>query len=395
LTNKLPIIPNCEDTFFLWLRPSEARPRWEEHKTIKTSLVYTGHKFEKQENSRFFNQLGIQLPDVNLGVGPGSHASQTAAIMMAFEDVLLSYRPDILVVVGDTNSTVAAALVAVKLGVPVAHVGAGLRSFDRKMPEEINRMLTDSISDLHFCTEQNAVDNLSREGIPAEHVQLVGNVIIDTLLRNLTKVTASRILDKLAIHPDRYALLTLHRQQNVDNTRIFNRLLDAVEEIQRDMPVLISVHPQAPVRLWTSPLIKHFEKAGGLRSIDMLDYLDFMKLMACAKVVLTDSGDIQEETTILQVPCLTLLDSTERPVTVEVGTNRVVGTLPENILDAYHNISKPRNGESRVDKPQTPPLWDGNAARRITRVLLERYGFPSESGSILEQDRSETLIKSS
>ncbi len=365
-----------------------------EHKTIKASLVHSGPKYEKPESLLFFSQLGISQPHENLGVGPGSQATQTAAIMTAFEDVLLLYRPDVLVVVGDTNSTIAAALVAVKLGVPVAHVGAGLRSFDRKMPEEINRVLTDSISDTLFCSEQSAVDNLFREGLAEEHIFLVGNVIIDTLLRNLTKVTASRILDKLALQPENYALLTLHRPQNVDNTMVFSRLLDAVEVIQRDMPVLITVHPQAPLRLWRSPLAKRFEKADGLRTIEMLDYLDFMKLMACAKIVLTDSGDIQEETTILQVPCLTLLDSTERPVTVELGTNKVVGTMSETILEAYHNISAIQKGGSPEEKPRTPPLWDGNAARRIVRILLERYGFPSESGSILARDMNGTLIKS-
>ena len=365
-----------------------------ENKTIKPTLVYTGSEYQSPENIRFFSQLGISLPEVNLGVGPGSQAMQTAAVMTAFEDVLLSYRPDVLVLVGDTNSTLAAALVAVKLGVPVAHVSAGLRSFDRKMPDEINRILIDSISDLLFCSEQSAVDNLLRAGIAEENILLVGNVIIDTLLRNLTKVTASKILDELGIQPERYALFTLHKQQNVDNSTVFNHLLDALQEIQRDMPVLISVRPQAPVRLWTSPLVNRFENAGGLRTIDMLDYLDFMKLMACAKVVLTDSGDMQEETTILQVPCLTLLDSTERPVTVELGTNRVVGTSPENILEAYHKISTLKNGGSQVAKLHAPPLWDGNAARRITRRLLERYGFPSESGIAANQNRSTTLIKS-
>ena len=365
-----------------------------ENRTIKPTLVYTGPEYLNQENIRFFHQLGISLPDVNLGVGSGSQAAQTAAVMTAFEDVVLSYRPDVLVLVGDTNSSLAAALVAAKLGVPVAHVHAGLRNFDRKTPDEINRILIDSISDLHFCSEQSAVDNLLREGKAEENVLLTGNVIIDTLLRNLTKVTASKILDQLGIQCEKYVLFTLHRQQNVDNAIVFNRLLDALQEIQRDVPVLISVHPQAPVRLWTSPLENHFEKAGRLRAIDTLDYLDFMKLMACAKVVLTDSGDMQEETTILQVPCLTLLDRTERPVTVEIGTNHVVGTLPENILDAYRRISTTRNGKLQVAGPHAPPLWDGEAARRITRALLERYEFPSWNESFANRDRNAAIIGS-
>jgi len=337
--------------------------------TITPLLVHTGQHYDQRMSDLFFRQLGIPQPDVNLGVGSASHAVQTAEIMRAFEPVVVAEKPDAVLVVGDVNSTIACGLVAVKLGVKLVHVEAGLRSFDRSMPEEINRLLTDAISDLLFCTEQSGVDNLRREGVADEKVFLVGNVMIDTLLRNRDKAEASSILADLHLAAGGYAVLTLHRPSNVDDPAVFGRLLDALEVVQRDMPVVFPVHPRTRNNLAAtgSPLGPRVKAMGNLRLIDPAGYLDFLKLMASARIVLTDSGGIQEETTILQVPCLTLRENTERPVTAEVGSNRVVGTDPETIIAAYRDVLA-----GRCRTPQTPPLWDGRAAERIAAILVER-----------------------
>jgi UDP-N-acetylglucosamine 2-epimerase (non-hydrolysing) len=317
----------------------------------------------------FFRQLGIPEADINLGVGSGSHAAQTAAIMTAFEPVVVDHRPDVVLVVGDVNSTIACGLVAVKLGVHLVHVEAGLRSFDRTMPEEINRVLTDAISDLLFCTEQSGVDNLRIEGVADDKVHLVGNVMIDTLLGNREKAEDSTILEELNLSPGGYAALTLHRPSNVDDAAVFGRILDALDVIQRDMPIVFPIHPRTRKNLSGSPLGARVEGMGNLRLLDPVGYLDFLKLMSCAKLVLTDSGGIQEETTILKVPCLTLRENTERPITAQIGSNQVVGTDPQCILSAYRNVT---DGQWR--EPQIPPLWDGKAAERIVDVLGAKWG---------------------
>ncbi|GAF72849.1 unnamed protein product, partial [marine sediment metagenome] len=268
---------------------------------------------------------------------------------------------------GDVNSTIACGLVAVKLGVTLIHVEAGLRSNDRTMPEEINRVLTDAISDLLFCTEQGAVRNLRDQGVPDDRVFFVGNVMIDTLLKNRAKAEESDILDQLGLSAGAYAVLTLHRPANVDDPAVLGRILDALEVIQKELPIVFPIHPRTRKNLAASPLGERAERMAGLRLIDPAGYLDFLKLMSSAKLVMTDSGGIQEETTILKVPCLTLRKGTERPITAEVGSNRIVGTDTQKILAAYNQTV-----EGTGPEPQVPPLWDGKAAERIATILVEK-----------------------
>ena len=333
---------------------------------IEPLLVHTGQHYDVNMSELFFRQLGIPEPNLNLEVGSASHAVQTAEIMKAFEPVVLERRPDAVLVVGDVNSTIACGLVAVKLGVRLVHVEAGLRSFDRDMPEEINRVLTDAISDLLFCTEQSGVDNLRREGVAERKIHLVGNVMIDTLMRHRERAESSPILESLRLEARGYAVLTLHRPSNVDDPAVLAKLLDVVEGVLADQVLVFPVHPRTRAKLAHHGLSARIAGNPRLRLVDPLGYLDFLKLMAHARVVLTDSGGIQEETTILGVPCLTLRENTERPVTVEVGTNRLVGQQPERILAAYRDVMAGRGTPGR-----TPPLWDGSASARIVEVLRQ------------------------
>ena len=335
---------------------------------IESLLVHTGQHYDEKMSDLFFHQLGIPEPDINLEAGSSSHAVQTANIMQAFEPVALEHRPDAVLVVGDVNSTIACGLVAVKLGIKLIHVEAGLRSFDRTMPEEINRILTDCISDLLFCTEQSGVDNLIKEGIPKGKIFLVGNVMIDTLLSNKAKADESDILERLGLNGDDFATLTLHRPSNVDEPSVFGGILDALEVIQNDMPIIFPIHPRTLRNLKSFNLEKRFGQLPNLKLIEPLGYLDFLKIMSCAKIVLTDSGGIQEETTILKVPCLTLRENTERPVTAESGCNKVVGTNPGRIIKAYREVM-----ESGTKEFQAPPLWDGLAAERITDIVIRQW----------------------
>lgn len=337
------------------------------HKGIESILVHTGQHYDERMSDLFFRQLGIPQPDINLGIGGGSHASQTAGIISAFEPVCLEHKPDAVLVVGDVNSTIACGLVAVKLGIKLIHVEAGLRSGDRTMPEEINRILTDAISDLLFVTEKSGRDNLLREGVDESKIFLVGNVMIDTLLKNKAKADQSPILKDLRLKEGAYAVLTLHRPSNVDNPEIFGGLLDALEIIQAEVPVIFPIHPRTRKNLAASDLGQRAETMANLRMIEPLGYLEFLKLTSSAKCVLTDSGGIQEETTILKVPCLTLRENTERPITAEVGSNRIIGTDPQNILAAWNDLQ-----EGQWQKPQAPEMWDGLAAQRIARVMLEK-----------------------
>jgi len=332
---------------------------------ISATLLHTGQHYDQRMSDLFFHELDIPQPDINLGIGSGSHAQQTAQIMAAFETVVLDLKPDVVLVVGDVNSTIACGLVAVKLGVKLAHVEAGLRSFDRTMPEEINRLATDVISDLLFCTEQSGVDNLRREGIAEEKIHLVGNVMIDTLLKNRGKAEQSHVLDDLGLSSKSYALLTLHRPSNVNDAEVFDQLLDAIEVIQNTLPIIFPIHPRTRKILSEGRLGSRVSEMQNLRMIEPAGYLDFLKLMAHAKVVLTDSGGIQEETTILQTPCLTLRDNTERPVTITHGTNQLVGTEPANIVKAFSMMHAVKATSC------IPPLWDGNAAVRIVDVLVK------------------------
>ena len=341
---------------------------------IEPILVHTGQHYDRKMSELFFDQLGIPRPDVDLGVGSASHAVQTAEIMKRFEPLLLEEKPDWVLVVGDVNSTIACGLAAVKLGIRLAHVEAGLRSFDRGMPEEINRILTDSISDLLFCTEQSGVDNLRREGVSPEKIFLVGNVMIDTLEKNRSRAERSDILEKAGVEKEQYAVLTLHRPSNVDDPAVLEGILSALIEIQRDMPVIFPVHPRTRLKLADEPLKTKVGELPDLRLIEPVGYLDFLKLMGSSRLVLTDSGGIQEETTILKVPCLTLRKNTERPVTCALGSNRLVGPDPEKIIEAYRAL-KAGEGES----PRIPPFWDGRAADRIVGIINE-YGIKNQPG---------------
>jgi len=329
-------------------------------------LVHTGQHYDQKMSDLFFHQLDIPEPSINLEVGSSSRISQTALIMQRFERVVAMQKPDAVLVVGDVNSTVACSLVAVDSGAKLIHVEAGLRSFDRTMPEEINRILTDSISDMLFCTEPSGVDNLLREGIPAEKIHLVGNVMVDTLLKNRERAEQTTILDDLGVKPGCYAVLTLHRPSNVDNSVVFGNLLDAFDEIQKEIPIIFPIHPRTRQRLLDGICGERVSQMKKLIQIDPLGYLEFLKLMNHAKLVLTDSGGIQEETTILGVPCLTLRENTERPVTCEMGTNRLVGTNPREIMNAFEKINK-----GGLPSGQVPDLWDGKAAQRVVSIIAK------------------------
>lgn len=332
---------------------------------IGCHLVHTGQHYDERMSKLFFRDLGIPEPDVNLEVGSGSHAVQTAEIMTRFEPLCLEWAPDWVVVVGDVNSTVACALVAAKLGRKVAHVEAGLRSFDRTMPEEINRVVTDALSDLLFVSEPSGVENLHKEGIPAEKIHFVGNVMIDTLLRFRQRADQSTIRQQLEIVDSPFALVTLHRPSNVDRADRFSEILQVLAEISQDMPVVFPIHPRTRNNIERLELGPQVQAAPGIRLVEPLGYLDFLKLMSDAAVVLTDSGGIQEETTILGVPCLTLRENTERPVTITQGTNRLTGWRAAAILSAYQEVrSRPQGPRSAPEK------WDGRAAERIAQVLL-------------------------
>ncbi len=332
--------------------------------TLQQLLVHTGQHYDDEMSQVFFDDLKLPQPDVYLGVGPGSHAQQTARVMLAFEPVLQEQKPDLVLVVGDVNSTLACALVCAKLGVPVAHVEAGLRSFDRTMPEEINRVLTDRIADLLFTTERDANENLRREGVAEEKIHFVGNVMIDTLLRHRERALAQDVLSEYGLEAQGYALLTLHRPSNVDAPEVLTGILNALTEIQARLPILFPAHPRTVRRVREFDFEGRLAAMPNLRGTEPLGYLEFLNLMANARLVLTDSGGIQEETTILGVPCLTLRENTERPVTVTEGTNTVVGSDPQRIVAEAFAILDGQGKAGRV-----PELWDGRAAERIVQVL--------------------------
>lgn len=362
--------------------------------SIQHILVHTGQHYDANMSDSFFNDLELPKPDISLGVGSGSHSVQTAKIMERFESVVLNERPHLVMVVGDVNSTVACALVTTKTlcaGNPggrdfipkLAHIEAGLRSFDRTMPEEINRIVTDSVSDYLFTTEDSANENLLREGVPAEKIFFVGNVMIDTLLRHRAKAAESTILQDLQLAEPQatkpYAILTLHRPTNVDDERVFSRMLQAFLAISQRMPVIFPAHPRTLKRIQEADLgdyfVDHFVQGPEpwdarvrIRLIPPLGYLDFLHLMSNAKVVLTDSGGVQEETTILGVPCITLRENTERPVTVNQGSNVLVGSGPENIMKEFNRVYRAVRGSQR-----SPRYWDGNAARRIVKILAKEF----------------------
>jgi UDP-N-acetylglucosamine 2-epimerase (non-hydrolysing) len=330
---------------------------------VSATLIHTGQHYDVRMSEAFFSDLDIPTPDENLEARADTAIGQIAEVMRRLEPVLVAGRPDVVVVVGDVNSTLAAAVTANKLSIPVAHVEAGLRSFDRTMPEEINRVMTDAISDLLFTTEAAAGENLAREGVPSSRVHFTGNVMIDTLFRYREKAQSSRILETLGMSSGRYAVLTLHRPSNVDSEESLAALLTAIARVQEDVPVVFPVHPRTRQRL--AALDGRVPPLPGLVLVEPLPYLDFVQLMAHARCVLTDSGGIQEETTGLGVPCLTLRTNTERPITASVGTNRVVGVAPEAIVAAWREVV-----DGRWPGGALPELWDGKAAGRIVQVLL-------------------------
>jgi UDP-N-acetylglucosamine 2-epimerase (non-hydrolysing) len=330
-------------------------------------VVHTGQHYDAAMSDSFFRDLELPQPDVHLGVGSGSHAKQTAAVMERFEPVVLEEKPDWVLVVGDVNSTIACALVCVKLGVKVAHVEAGLRSRDRTMPEEINRLLTDQIADLLLTPSADADANLRAEGIPPERIKFVGNVMIDSLHKNLERARESQARAELGLANVDYAVLTLHRPSNVDEPETFGRILSALETITQTLPVVFPVHPRTRKTIAELGLSNRVTAMKDLRLIDPLGYLDFLSLYSNARLVLTDSGGIQEETTALGIPCLTLRENTERPITVELGTNIVVGTDTSRIVA---EATAALNGSAKKIIRQ-PPLWDGHTSDRILDALEE------------------------
>lgn len=368
--------------------------------SIRHTLVHTGQHYDELMSDRFFADLNLPKPDVHLGVGSGSHAAQTAEIMKRFEEVFVREWPDILIVVGDVNSTLACALAAAKLPVNdpvrkplVAHVEAGLRSFDRSMPEEHNRVLTDHLSDILFVTERSGLENLRHEGIPAKRIHFVGNTMIDTLLAFREKADASTVLSRLGLKNGLgkngteptvapYALLTLHRPSNVDDRRNFLSILEGLQELGDRYPIIFPVHPRTRTRIKEFGLEHYFAESAmehtaetaarenamkGIVLVEPLGYLDFLCLMKHARLALTDSGGIQEETTCLGVPCVTLRENTERPVTVQCGTNIIAGVTRQGIRDAIH--------QKLATKAQklTPENWDGAAGPRIVDTLLQQF----------------------
>ena len=337
-------------------------------------LIHTGQHYDAEMSDVFFQDLDLPRPDHCLGVGSGSHAEQTAKVMVAFERVCVEERPDLVIVVGDVNSTMACAIVAKKLCLRVAHIEAGLRSRDRTMPEEINRVLTDSISDFLFTTSRDADDNLLCEGIPSNKIHFVGNIMIDCLLTQLPRTECRSTLSRFDVTAGGYAVLTLHRPSNVDAPETLGNLVDVFVELSREMPIVWPIHPRTKTRLLDSGLMRRLQQSKDLKLTDPMNYLDMLTLNRSARMILTDSGGLQEEATVLGVPCITLRDNTERPVTVDVGTNQLVGNHPDRIRAAVRSALNENGRQTRV-----PAFWDGKTSERIVDVL-RRYWLNEGNG---------------
>lgn len=329
-------------------------------------ICHTGQHYDETMSKIFFNDLELPKPDFYLGIGSGSHAEQTARIMIEFEKILINEKPDLVIVVGDVNSTIACSLTAVKLGIKIAHVEAGLRSYDRTMPEEINRILTDMISDYLFVTEKSGYNNLIKEGISKEKIYFVGNVMIDTLLKYLSKTRKMNVSYKYKIENKKYCTVTLHRPSNVDNKNNLYKLIEMLNKVALEIKIIFPIHPRTRKNLIEYGLDRELNKNVILEN--PVGYLEFINLLENSLFVLTDSGGIQEETTFLNVPCITLRNSTERPVTVEVGTNYLVG---ENLEKAWEYIQIVLNGKAKSGV--IPELWDGKSSERIIDIVANKF----------------------
>lgn len=333
------------------------------------TLIHTGQHYDKNLSDVFFDELGIDPPDISLGIGSGSHAKQTADVMVAIENVLVEAREkgepfDRLVVLGDVNSTAAAAIAAVKLHIPVAHVEAGLRSCDRRMPEEINRVITDAICDMLLVSEPSGVKNLQKEGHAEESIHLVGNVMIDTLLTQVDRAKQMGTTDRLGLSKGDYGVITLHRPSNVDDAEVLGGLIDVFVEISSEMKFVFPIHPRTKARLEAFDLEKKLHECDGIECLEPIGYLDFLNLTSQAKVIVTDSGGLQEESTALGVPCLTMRSNTERPVTVDEGTSTLIGSSAADLRAYLRQVI-----DGTYKSGQCPPLWDGKAAERIVEIF--------------------------
>jgi len=331
---------------------------------ITPILVHTGQHYDRELSELFFEQLKMSEPDIFLGVGSGSHAEQTAKIMVELERVLNDEKPDLVIVFGDVNSTLASAVVTAKLCIRLAHVEAGLRSFDNTMPEEINRIVTDRLSDYLFITENSALVNLKKEGISKEKIFFVGNIMIDSLINNLETAQDSNILEQLDLSKHEYVTLTMHRPANVDNHEILAKLISIISKIGEKVPVIFPCHPRTKKRMEQYGLLSNIDNKF-LRIIRPLGYIDFLKLQMGSKFIITDSGGIQEETTYLGIPCITIRDNTERPITVDIGSNVITGINAEKIIETADNII---DGKGKTCK--VPKMWDGKTSDRILGILL-------------------------
>lgn len=343
---------------------------------INHFLVHTGQHYDQKMSKAFFDDLGMPKPNIDLGIGSGSHAEQTARIMVEFEKVCLQENPDLVIVVGDINSTMACTITAKKLNIKVAHVEAGLRSRDMTMPEEINRLCTDILCDYLFTTDHFANENLQSEGMPEEKIHFVGNVMIDTLLTHSQQAKTLGTYSRMGLEQGNYGTITIHRPSNVDDKEVLKGILEALQEIATDIPLIFPIHPRTKKMLhvfdlqrFLSPLEEKYGAVkSGLWSTEPLGYLDFLNLKMNAKFVITDSGGLQEETTVLGVPCITIRNNTGRPITCEIGTNLVIGSHRETILDTVRTLM---SGNQR--KGTIPEKWDGKAAERIVEVILGVY----------------------
>ncbi len=334
---------------------------------VDHKIVHTGQHYDAEMSDAFFADLDMPQPDYFLGAGSASHAVQTAKIMVEFEKILMSARPDLIIVVGDVNSTIACSLTAVKMGIKVAHVEGGLRSFDRSMPEEINRMATDAICDYCFITEQSALENLTKQAFPADRIFFVGNTMIDSLHYASDKAKRSGIVSRLNLVPDRFVLLTIHRPSNVDGAEQLGMLLDIFEEMSADTDLVFPIHPRTRKNLEKFGLADRAGSIAGLELINPLGYIEFLALMQACSFVMTDSGGIQEETTALKKPCITLRTSTERPATCEIGTNIMADPDYESIRNALSELKIRSWGHAKI-----PRLWDGAAAGRIAEIIVNK-----------------------